>query len=127
MERLLTGRAIHAGDRLDVVGLAKEAGISRQELYRRHPQLLEEFRAHRRRLGVATGADAVCTERIETLRAQLAEATQRAARYRAERDAARRERDAVASAVAYFEVQNRLLRDQLAARTAPSSLPRPIA
>ena len=122
MERLLTGRAIHAGDRLDVVGLAQEAGISRQDLYRAYRPLLEEFRAHRQRLEASTGATDRRTERIRRLSQELHEANGRAARYRAERDGARRERDANASRVAYLEEQNRLLRDQLDAEGRISNL-----
>lgn len=44
MERMLTGRAIHTDGTLDVSSLAVEAGVSRQDLYRSHRPLLDEFR-----------------------------------------------------------------------------------
>jgi hypothetical protein len=50
---------------------------------------------------------------IDRLREQLRRANERAARYRAERDTARLQRDANASQVAYLDEQNRLLRRQV--------------
>jgi hypothetical protein len=112
MERMLTGRAIHTDGALDVSSLAVEAGVSRQDLYRSHRPLLDEFRAHLRRLEAA-GGNTKQTEHVARLARQLNEALGRAARYRGERDAARRERDINASQVVYLAEQNRLLQEEL--------------
>jgi len=112
MERMLTGRPIHTDGTLDVSALAVEAGISRQDLYRSHRPLLDEFRAHLRRLESA-GGNTKQTEHVARLARQLDEALRRAARYRGERDAARGERDVNASQVVHLAEQNRLLRAEL--------------
>jgi len=83
MERMLTGRPIHTDGTLDVSALAVEAGISRQDLYRSHRPLLDEFRTHLRRLEAA-GGNTKQTEHVARLARQLDEALRRAARYRGE-------------------------------------------
>jgi hypothetical protein len=113
MERLLHDRAIHTHGQLDATTLAGEAGVARQDLYRTYRHLLDEFRAHVQRLqNPPTTADRH-TGQIQRLKEELETVTSRAARYRAERDAYRHERDIIASRVAHLEEQNRLLRQQL--------------
>jgi hypothetical protein len=112
MERMLTGRPIHTDGTLDVSTLAVEAGVSRQDLYRAYRPILEEFRSHLRRLDAAGSGDTRRDERVTRLAQQLDEALDRAARYRSERDAARRERDINASQVCHLAEQTRALRDE---------------
>ncbi len=112
MERLLTSRPIHTDGTLDVSSLAVEAGVSRQDLYRTHRTILDEFRAHLRRLEAA-GGNTKQTEHVARLARQLDDALSRAAGYRGERDAARRERDVNACQIVHLVEQNRLLREEL--------------
>jgi hypothetical protein len=116
MDRLLTGQAIHTDGTLDITTLATEAGVSRQDLYRTCRPLLDEFRTHLRRLEEAGPRQNRHAERAEQLARKLQDATDRAARYRSERDAARRERDVNASQVVYLTEQNRLLREHIEAQ-----------
>lgn len=111
-ERLLTGRAIHTDGTCDASTLASEAGVSRQDLYRSYRPLLEEFRGQLRRLAASGPPTDRRAAELGRLAEQLTQTASRAARYRAERDGARTERDANASRVAYLEEQNRLLRQQ---------------
>jgi chromosome segregation ATPase len=113
MERLLRDEAIHTDGRLDVTTLAAEAGVARQDLYRTYRHLLDEFRDHIHRLATSPTVIDRPTAQIERLKQELGAFTARAARYRAERDASRRERDANASQVAHLDEQNRLLRQQV--------------
>ena len=113
MERLLLGRAIHTHAQLDATTLAAEAGIARQDLYRTYRHLFDEFRAHVQRLHNSPTTDDRHTTQIQRLREELQTVTSRAARYRAERDTCRQERDINASQVAHLDEQNRLLRQQL--------------
>lgn len=110
MERLLAGSPLHTVGRLDATSLAREAGVSRQDLYRTYRNLLDEFRDHLERLRSVPAGDRL---HPEASGAQLREITERAARYRAERDAARRERDANASRIIYLADQNRQLHEAL--------------
>ncbi len=123
MERLLTGRPIHTDGRLDVSSLAVEAGVSRQDLYRTHRAILDEFRAHLLRVEAA-GGNTKQTEHVARLARQLDDALGRAARYRGERDAARRERDVNASQVVHLAEQNRTLRAALDAEAAVTPIRR---
>jgi len=122
MERMLTGRPIHTDGTLDVSTLAVEAGVSRQDLYRTYRPILEEFRSHLCRLDVAGSGDNRHNERVTRLTRQRDEALERAARYRSERDAARRERDVNASQVCHLAEQTRALRDQLDAEQKVTSI-----
>jgi chromosome segregation ATPase len=115
MERLLLDRPIHTDGQLDATTLAKEAGVARQDLYRTYRDLLDEFRAHVKRLQEAPNAADRRTSAVEQLRNELEQVTARAARYRSERDGFRRERNVNASQVAHLDEQNRLLRQQLEA------------
>ena len=65
-------------------------------------------------------------DRLERLAAQLQQASERAARYRLERDSARRERDTNGSQVLYLSEQNRQLRDQLNDTEGVISIRRPL-
>lgn len=106
MERLLRDQACHTDGRT----LAAEAGVARQDRYRIYRHLLDELRDHVKRLATSPTVIYRPTARIERLKQELGARTARAARYRAERDASRRERDANASQVAHLDEQNRLLR-----------------
>ena len=121
-ERLLTGRAIHTDGTCDASTLATEAGVSRQDLYRSYRPLLEEFRGQLRRLAASGPPTDRRAAELARLAEQLTQTASRAARYRAERDGARTERDANASRVAYLEEQNRLLRLQVEGVRAVSPL-----
>lgn len=121
MERLLAGRPIHSDGTLDISTLAVEAGVSRQDLYRTHRGILEEFRSHLRRLDAA-GPRGRQSEHVDRLTQQRDDALGRAARYRSERDASRRERDVNASQVVHLAEQNRLLRAQLEAQTSVTKI-----
>lgn len=124
VERLLTGRAIHTDGTCDATTLATEAGVSRQDLYRSYRPLLEEFRDQLHRLAASgTPTDRRAAE-LGRLAEQLTQTTSRAARYRAERDSFRTERDANASRVAYLEEQNRLLRQRVERVSSVLPLPR---
>jgi chromosome segregation ATPase len=113
MERLFLHRAIHTDGQLDATTLAAEAGVARQDLYRTYRALLDEFRAHVQRLQNSPTVADRHTGQIQRLKEDLETLTSRAARYRAERDACRHERDVNASQVAHLDEQNRLLRQQL--------------
>ena len=122
MARLLTGQPIHTDGTLDVTTLAAEAGVSRQDLYRTYRPVLDEFREHLTRLAASGApADRRAAE-VERLKAKLSEATRRSDRYRQERNAARYERDANASQLAYFAQQNGQLRQHFEAATGVSPL-----
>lgn len=122
MARLLTGQPIHTDGTLDASTLAAEAGVSRQDLYRTYRPVLNEFREHLTRLAASDApADRRAAE-VERLKAKLAEATERSARYRRERYAARQKRDANASQLAYLAQQNSQLRQQLEAAAGVSPL-----
>lgn len=110
MERLLAGSPLHTVGRLDATSLAREAGVSRQDLYRTYRNVLDEFREHLERLPSGPAGD---RRHLEATAAQLREITERAARYRAERDAARRARDANASRIIYLTDQNLQLHEAL--------------
>ncbi len=113
IERLLTGQPIHTEGTRDATTLAAEAGVSRQDLYRSYRPLLDEFRGHLRHIEESGGPSDRRAATLDLLREKLSKVDARAARYRAERDDARGERDANASRVAYLQEQNRLLRHQL--------------
>jgi hypothetical protein len=110
VQRLLGGRAIRSDGTLNVSSLAAEAGVSRQALYRNHRLALEEFQEHLRRLGRALPQHIRTDEHARRLAGELQQAIELAARYRAQRDDARRERDANACQVLYLAEQNRQLR-----------------
>jgi len=122
MARLLTGQPIHTDGTLYAMTLAAEAGISRQDLYRTYRPVLDEFREHLTRLAASGAPTDRRAAEIERLKAKLAEATGRGARYRQERDEARRERDANASKLAYFAQQNGQLRQHFEAAAGVSPL-----
>lgn len=113
MERLLTRRPIHSGGTLDVSTLAIEAGVARQDLYRAYRPVLDEFRAHLRRLDTAGADHSRHSEQVDRISRRLDEALGRAKRYRTERDDARRERDMNASQIVHLSEQNRLLWEQV--------------
>lgn len=104
--------------------MAAEAGVSRQDLYRRHRALLEEFRSHLRWIEESVAPSDRRGAELKRLGEKLSQAAARAARYRLERDDARSERDANASRVAYLDEQNTLLRRQLEAVRSVSPLRR---
>lgn len=83
--------------------------MSRQDLYRTYRNVLDEFRDHLERLRSGPAGD----RRLEASAARLRKITERAARYRAERDAACGERDANASRIIYLTDQNRQLHEAL--------------
>jgi hypothetical protein len=122
VERLLTGRAIHTDGTCDATTLAIEAGVPRQDLYRSYRPLLDEFRAHLRRLAASGAPSDRRAAELGRLGEQLTQTSSRAARYRVERDGARTERDANASRVAFLEEQNGLLRLQLEGANALSTI-----
>ncbi len=124
IERLLTGQTIHTDGTRDVTTLAAEAGVSRQDLYRSYRPLLDEFRGHLRRIEESSGASDRRAATLDRLREKLNEVDARAARYRAERDEARTERDANASRVAYLHEQNRVLLQQREGLNSVSQLRR---
>jgi len=131
MERLLAGQPLHSDGRLTVKNLALEAGLSRQQVYR--SALLEEFNEHLRR--IAERGEAPTERHLQTiarLRQQLAEEKERSARYRVERDEARRQQETLANQVRLFDEQNRRLEGELgnAGRVAvlrPGSRPGEVA
>jgi hypothetical protein len=124
MDRILTGGAIHTDGACNASTLAAEAGVSRQDLYRSHRALLEEFRSHLRRIEESGMPSDRRGGELKRLGEKLSQAAARADRYRLERDDAKSERDAIASRVAYLEEQNRLLRRQLEAVPPVSRLRR---
>lgn len=111
MERLLAGAPLCSSGRLDVSTLAKEAGVSRQDLYRTYASILNEFRSQVERIRTVGPAATRIDPAAQA--AQLRDAAERATRYRKERDEARRERDANASRVVYLQDQNRQLQEAL--------------
>lgn len=111
MERLLRGEPVHTDGQLDVKTWAAEALVARQLIYRAHRGLLEEFHAHVRQVEAGGDSPDRRGRRIEVLEQRLADAEGKAARYRTERDEARRERDVYASQVTFLDEQNRLLRE----------------
>lgn len=112
MERLLAGQPLHSDGRLTVKNLALEAGLSRQQVYR--SALVEEFNEHLRR--IAERGEAPTERHLQTiarLHQQLAEEKERTARYRVERDQARRQQETLANQVRLLDEQNRHLEREL--------------
>jgi uncharacterized coiled-coil DUF342 family protein len=88
MDRLLAGNPLHTDGRLTIKNLAKEAGLSRQQIYR--SPLAEEFKEHIERLKEqGDEPQEKNLALIAKLRQELAEANERATKYRQERDEAR--------------------------------------
>ena len=113
MDRLLAGRPVHTDGRLHVKNLAAEAGMSRQQVYR--SPLRVEFEEHVQRIrdrGEAPTEPHLAT--IAKLRDQLAAEKERSARYRGERDYARRGQETLANQLRLLDEQNRRLEVSLA-------------
>ena len=113
MDRLLAGQPIHTDGHLHIKNLAAEAGLSRQQVYR--SPLRDEFEEHVARIrerGEAPTEPHLAT--IVKLREQLTAEKEKAARYRSERDEARRAQETFANQVRVLDEQNRRLEATLA-------------
>lgn len=88
MDRLLSGRPLHTDGRLTIKNLAKESGLSRQQIYR--SPLADEFKGHVEQLKEqGDEPQEKNLALIAKLRKDLTDADQRSAKYRQERDEAR--------------------------------------
>jgi hypothetical protein len=123
--RILAGNATVSDGKLTLKSLATEAGVPRNYLYRsEYVSIAEDFE---RRAEALRESDAVPDKReaqIQRLRAELAEATRLARRYREEKETALGERDRAASQVVFLTEQNRLLREGLEAERSVTRLDR---
>ena len=121
--RILAGDAAVSDGKLTLKSLATEAGVPRNYLYRsEYVSIAEDFE---RRADALRQSDQMPDKReaqIHRLRADLADATRLARRYREERETARGERDRAASQIVFLAEQNRLLREELEAERSVTRL-----
>jgi chromosome segregation ATPase len=114
MHRLLLGQPLYTDGRLTVSNLAKEAGLTRQQVYR-SPERLAEFNNHVLRLQTS-GAPPVEKHlaKIAALQEELKDVEARAERYRLQRDAVRGERETLANQVLILQKMYDHLEEELA-------------
>ena len=104
MQRLLAGNSLHTDGKLHVSNLAKEAGLTRQQVYR--SEAVEAFKEHVKRLEETEDHPAEKNlATIEKLRKALAEEKQRSTKYRQERDQAKEENKVLAQELLLLDKQ----------------------
>lgn len=121
--RLLAGNATVSDGKLTLKSLATEAGVPRNYLYRsEYVAIAEDFERRADTLRASSQVPDKREAQIHRLRADLAEATRLARRYREERDNARAARNQAASQIVFLAEQNRLLREELEAERSVTRL-----
>ncbi|MFJ5927593.1 hypothetical protein ACIQF6_33860 [Kitasatospora sp. NPDC092948] len=84
MQRILTDTARNSDGALTVVALAREAGVPRNALPQRHPDLRNEFYDHVRRRGAVPDTEARQRATIAKLKKSVAAKNQELGRLRAD-------------------------------------------
>ncbi|SDT83297.1 hypothetical protein SAMN05216371_8117 [Streptomyces sp. TLI_053] len=84
MQRILTGAPQHSNGALTIVARAQEAGVPRNALTQRHPDLRNEFYDHVRRRGAVPDSEARLRATVATLRKSIASKNEELGRLRAD-------------------------------------------
>ncbi|MFG3151434.1 hypothetical protein ACGF7W_05230 [Streptomyces sp. NPDC048219] len=112
MDRILQGTAQHSTGALTIVALAQEAGVPRNALTQRHPDLRNDFYAHVRALGQTPDSEIRLRRQIVKLKELRAQDT-------AELSQLRADVDHLVRAVNQLTVENRQLRGALSQSSSP--------
>ena len=112
MERILAGMPERSNGALTIVALALEAGVPRNALTQRHPDLKDEFYQRIRERGGDNGDEARLRATIARLRQTITAKNQELAQLRADVPA-------LVRAVHQLTLENQQLRDMRASRVVP--------
>ena len=112
MDRILRGTAQHSNGALTIVALAQEAGVPRNALTQRHPDLKNDFYAQVRARGQTPDSEIRLRQQIVKLKELRAKDTAELAQLRT--DVAQ-----LVRAVNQLTVENRQLRGALSQPTSP--------
>jgi chromosome segregation ATPase len=107
MDRILAGTARHSTGALTIVALAQEAGVPRNALTQRHPDLRNEFYERVKERGATPEVEARLRATIVTLKNTIASKNK-------ELDQLRADVPALVRAINQLTLENRQLREQLA-------------
>ncbi|MFE6869590.1 hypothetical protein ACFVFS_23935 [Kitasatospora sp. NPDC057692] len=106
MQRILAGTPQHSTGALTIVALAQEAGVPRNALTQRHPDLRNEFYDHVQQLGAVPDTEARLRETVAKLKKTIAAKNKELGQLRADVPA-------LVRVVNQLALENQRLRDQL--------------
>ncbi|MET9843930.1 hypothetical protein ACFZC6_17795 [Streptomyces ossamyceticus] len=112
MDRILQGTAQHSNGALTIVALAQEAGLPRNALTQRHPDLKNDFYAQVRARGQTPDSEIRLRQQIVKLKELRAKDAQELSQLRTDVDH-------LVRAVNQLTVENRQLRGALSQPTSP--------